>query len=85
MSSKFESFLIRTWQRLRRGGAMWMDAKAAVQWLKDQGYDQANIGLLGASLGCSIAIDAARRADGLTKVCMLAPGVGCLVSTPRST
>ena len=57
---------------------MWMDALAAVTWLHDQGYVPGNIGLLGASVGCSVAIDAARRTDSLTKVAVMTPGVGYL-------
>jgi len=62
--------------------AMWRDAAAAVVWLEKRGHDVGRIGLLGASVGCSVAFDAARRDDRLRVVGVLTPGTNYLgVST----
>ncbi len=53
---------------------MWMDAAAAVAWLEGQGLRPAHLGLLGASVGCSAAIDAAHRDPELRVVGVLTPG-----------
>jgi len=53
---------------------MHRDAEAAVKWLTDHGHAKKRIGLLGASVGCSVAIDAARRDPGLRVVGVLTPG-----------
>jgi len=53
---------------------MHLDAAAAVKWLTDRGHDEKRIGLLGASVGCSVAIDAAHRDPGLRVVGVLTPG-----------
>ena len=60
--------------------AMHADAFAAVQWLaKDGGCDAKRIALVGASVGCSVAIDTARRhpADVAAVLCM-SPGANYL-------
>ncbi len=54
--------------------AMWQDAAGAVQWLVDHGHRREHIGLLGASVGCSVAVDAARRDPSLRTVGVLTPG-----------
>lgn len=58
--------------------AMWRDAAAAVAWLEKRGHDAGRIGLLGASVGCSVAFDAARRDDRLRVVGVLTPGTNYL-------
>lgn len=58
--------------------AMHRDALAAVDWLIEQGYTAGNIGLLGASVGCSIAIDTSIRREGLGPVGVLTPGLNYL-------
>jgi pimeloyl-ACP methyl ester carboxylesterase len=55
-------------------GAMWQDAQAAVDWLKKRGHKGERIGLMGASVGCSVAIDCARRNPELQCVAVLTPG-----------
>ncbi|RMH01199.1 MAG: hypothetical protein D6702_12060 [Planctomycetota bacterium] len=54
--------------------AMWRDAAAGVDWLVARGHRPERIGLLGASVGCSVAIDAARRDPRLRVVGTLTPG-----------
>jgi len=54
--------------------AMWQDAAGAVDWLVERGHRREHIGLLGASVGCSVAIDAARRDSKLRTVGLLTPG-----------
>lgn len=56
-------------------GAMWQDAAGAVEWLVEHGHRRDRIGLLGASVGCSVALDAARRDPKLKTVGVLTPGV----------
>ena len=58
--------------------AMHRDANAAIDWLVDNGYDASRIGLLGASVGCSVAIDTAVRREGLGPVGVLTPGLSYL-------
>jgi len=54
--------------------SMWQDATAAVDWLVAKGHKKERIGLLGASVGCSVAIDTARRDEELRVVGVLSPG-----------
>lgn len=54
--------------------SMWQDAAAAVRWLEEFGHKAERIGLAGASVGCSVAIDAARRDSRLQVVAALTPG-----------
>jgi pimeloyl-ACP methyl ester carboxylesterase len=56
--------------------AMWQDALAGVNFLRDEGKcDRKRIGLVGASVGCSVAIDATiRRGQDVAGVCVLTPG-----------
>lgn len=58
--------------------SMYKDAFAAIDWLTKAGYQPAHIGLFGASVGCSVAIDAAHRREGLGPVAVLTPGVNYL-------
>ncbi|KAA3605409.1 MAG: hypothetical protein DWQ01_18975 [Planctomycetota bacterium] len=53
---------------------MHQDAAAAVAWLRKQGHRKQHIGLLGASVGCSVAIDACRRDPELQVTAVLTPG-----------
>ncbi len=54
--------------------SMWQDATAAVDWLVSKGHQKDRIAILGASVGCSVAIDAARRDPELRVVGVLSPG-----------
>ncbi len=56
--------------------AMWQDALAGVKFLRDEGTcDPKRIGLVGASVGCSVAIDATiRRGSEIAAVAALTPG-----------
>jgi len=56
--------------------AMWQDALAGVKFLRDEAKcDPKRIGLVGASVGCSVAIDATiRRGSEIAAVCTLTPG-----------
>ncbi len=54
--------------------SMWQDATAAVDWLVSKGHRKDRIAILGASVGCSVAIDAARRDPELRVVGVLSPG-----------
>ena len=54
--------------------SMWHDATAAVDWLVAKGHRKDRIALLGASVGCSVAIDTARRDPELRVVGVLSPG-----------
>ena len=54
--------------------SMWQEATAAVDWLVAKGHRKDRIGILGASIGCSVAIDAARRDPELRVVATLSPG-----------
>ncbi|MEN8152356.1 MAG: alpha/beta hydrolase, partial [Planctomycetota bacterium] len=54
--------------------AMWQDALAAREFLIGKGADENRIGLLGASVGCSVAIDAASRTEKIPGVCVMTPG-----------
>ncbi|MBC8327221.1 MAG: alpha/beta fold hydrolase [Planctomycetes bacterium] len=54
--------------------AMWQDAQGAADWLVARGHRVERIGLLGASVGCSVAIDAARRNPELRVAGVLTPG-----------
>jgi pimeloyl-ACP methyl ester carboxylesterase len=56
----------------------WQDAAAAVDWLEARGHRRDRIGLLGASVGCSVAIDAARRDPALRVVGAISPGANYL-------
>jgi pimeloyl-ACP methyl ester carboxylesterase len=60
--------------------AMWQDALAAVKHLRDEAKcDPKRIGLVGASVGCSIAMDATvRRGQDVAAVCCLTPGTDYL-------
>ncbi len=58
--------------------AMYRDANAAIDWLVEHGYSADRIGLLGASVGCSVAIDTARRRDEHGPVGVLTPGLNYL-------
>jgi pimeloyl-ACP methyl ester carboxylesterase len=59
---------------------MWQDALAAVAYLRDEAKcDPKRIGLVGASVGCSVAIDATiRRGQDIAAVCALTPGTAYL-------
>ncbi len=54
--------------------SMWQDATAAVDWLVSKGHRKDRIAILGASVGCSVAIDTARRDPELRVVGVLSPG-----------
>jgi len=56
--------------------AMHLDVKAAIDFLEQKkGCDRTRIGLIGASVGCSVAIDATRRYPGdVRAVVILTPG-----------
>jgi len=54
--------------------AMWQDALAARTFLIGKGTDPNRIGLLGASVGCSVAIDAASRTERILGACVMTPG-----------
>jgi pimeloyl-ACP methyl ester carboxylesterase len=56
--------------------AMHLDVKAAMDFLeRKKGCDKTRIGLIGASVGCSVAIDATRRYPGNVRaVVILTPG-----------
>jgi pimeloyl-ACP methyl ester carboxylesterase len=54
--------------------AMWKDAIAARDHLVGKGADPNRIGFLGASVGCSVAIEAATRSDKTRGVCVMTPG-----------
>ncbi len=55
--------------------AMWQDAAAAVKWLRTEGKcDPKRIGIVGASVGCSVAIDAAVRDPSVMAVACMTPG-----------
>ena len=56
--------------------AMWQDALAGVKFLRDEAKcDPKRIGLVGASVGCSVAIDATiRRGSEIAAVAALTPG-----------
>ncbi len=60
--------------------AMHLDAKAAIDWLvKTRKVPKGRIGLLGASVGCSVAIDAASRyPDDVACAATLTPGTAYL-------
>jgi pimeloyl-ACP methyl ester carboxylesterase len=60
--------------------AMWQDAIAGVEWLKAEAKcDARRIGLVGASVGCSVAIDATvRKGLDVAAVCALTPGTDYL-------
>ena len=59
--------------------AMWQDARAGVAFLGEEGKcAKDRIGLLGASVGCSAAFDAAARERGVAAVAALSPGTGYL-------
>ena len=58
--------------------AMYKDAFAAIALLEKQGFQRRHISLMGASVGCSVAIDAARRMDGLGPVAVMTPGLNYL-------
>lgn len=58
--------------------SMYKDAFAAIAMLEKRGFQRGHISLLGASVGCSVAIDAARRMDGLGPVAVMTPGLNYL-------
>ncbi|MCK6479445.1 MAG: alpha/beta fold hydrolase, partial [Planctomycetes bacterium] len=66
-------------------GAMWQDALAGVAHLRTEGKcDPGRIGLVGASVGCSIAFDAAVRERVVSAVAALSPGTAYLgIPTPE--
>lgn len=57
---------------------MEQDAAAAVAWLEALGYAPERIGLMGASVGCSVALRAAVADERLAGVACLTPGTGYL-------
>jgi pimeloyl-ACP methyl ester carboxylesterase len=55
--------------------AMWQDAEAAVKFLRTEAKcDPKRIGIVGASVGCSLAIDTAVRDGRIAGVACLSPG-----------
>ena len=59
--------------------AMHLDVEAAVTWLESQGFDPTRVGLVGASVGCSVAAArAARDAGPFRAVVLMTPGAGYL-------
>ncbi len=55
--------------------AMHLDVEAAVEWLESQGFDPTRVGLVGASVGCSVAAArAARDAGPFRGVVLMTPG-----------
>ena len=59
--------------------AMHKDVAAAVAYLVDKGYDTSRIGIVGASVGCSVAVDYAVRHPGdVRAVALLTPGANYL-------
>ncbi len=54
--------------------AMVHDVAAAVAWLEQRGYPAERIGLMGASVGCSVALRAANEDPRLAGVVALTPG-----------
>jgi pimeloyl-ACP methyl ester carboxylesterase len=57
-------------------GAMHNDVAAAYQWLAQRpGLDLARFAIVGASVGCSVAIDYARRDRSVDAVVCLSPGI----------
>lgn len=57
---------------------MWRDAHAAMDFLVARGADPRRIAFLGASVGCSVAIDAAVQRDEVRGVLLMTPGLGYL-------
>ncbi len=54
----------------------WKDAQAAVKWLAAQpGGDAGRIVCIGASIGCSIALDYGHRNDDVRAIVCLSPGI----------
>lgn len=63
----------------------WRDAEAAVAWLRKQkACDATHVVLIGASVGCSIAIDYAGRNKDVAGVICLSPGVDYMGLDSRS-
>jgi len=58
--------------------AMDHDVAAAVAWLEARGYKRSRIGLMGASVACSVALRAAVNDGQLAGVATLTPGTGYL-------
>ncbi len=58
--------------------SMWRDAFAAMDFLIARGNDPRRIAFLGASVGCSVAIDAAVRRETVRGVLLMTPGLGYL-------
>jgi dienelactone hydrolase len=58
--------------------AMWQDVRAAFDHLVGQGFDSRRIGAVGASVGCSVAIQAVTRGVPLRAVAVMTPGTGYL-------
>ncbi len=57
---------------------MYRDALAARRFLADRGADADRIALLGASVGCSVAIHAVSREPRLRAACVMTPGTAYL-------
>jgi len=57
---------------------MFKDALAAMDFLVTRGNDPGRIALLGASVGCSVAIDAAVRREQVRGVLLMTPGLNYL-------
>ena len=53
---------------------MWKDALAAYAFLVERGSDPGRVAFLGASVGCSVAIDAAAREPRIAGALVLTPG-----------
>ena len=55
--------------------AMWKDVAGAVEFLTRRGFDPTRLGLIGASVGCSVTVDAIRRDPGpFRAACIMTPG-----------
>ena len=57
---------------------MWRDALGAMDFLVGRGNDPRRIALLGASVGCSVAVDAAVRREKVRGVLLMTPGLNYL-------
>jgi len=58
--------------------SMWKDALGAYEFLVERGADPGRVAFLGASVGCSVAIDAASREPKILGAAVLTPGTGYL-------
>jgi pimeloyl-ACP methyl ester carboxylesterase len=54
--------------------AMYRDALAAWRYLQERGTDPERVAFLGASVGCSVALDAAARDERIRGACLMTPG-----------